>query len=229
VKAFQVEPELSGITIDCACFAVAGPVKLNSVTMTNKGHWTIQGEEVASKCGMKCVQIVNDFVGAGYGLLTLDVAKDCVTIQAGDERIPSAPIACLGAGTGLGECFITPSGDEPADGGEYQYQCFPSEGGHVEFAPRNEEEFALLSYLTSLYPARVSVERIVSGQGICDVYDFYANVRHPEKKRANEALHASIAAGKEAKSGLIANNAGSDELCMMAMTMFATVSDTDSL
>lgn len=80
VKLFQSCPEVS-VPIECACFAVAGPVKCNAVRLTNLSHWIIDGAALEIACDIKVVQIVNDFVGAGYGLLTLDNKKDCITIQ----------------------------------------------------------------------------------------------------------------------------------------------------
>ena len=111
--------------------------------------------------------LINDFVAAGYGVLTVNLAEECIVLQNA-KRDMTAPIACIGAGTGLGQCFLTPSGEQGAEG---DYRCFPSEGGHAEFAPRNELEFKLLSFLKNKFDAkhRVSVERIVSGTGLSNV------------------------------------------------------------
>ena len=99
--------------------AAAGPVADNAVLFTNSG-WLISGPSLSSKFSTS-VKIVNDFVGQGYGVLTLKEGETRVLHDA--ERVPGAPIVCVGAGTGLGECYLT-SGSE---GGSYT--CFPSEGG----------------------------------------------------------------------------------------------------
>jgi glucokinase len=112
-----------------ACFAVAGPVKENKVVFTNRSSWSIDGDEIGKQLNIQKVRLINDFLAVGYGLLTLDEKTECICLQEG-ERKSSSPIACIGAGTGLGECFLT-----PVDG---TYHCFPSEGGHAEFAPRND-------------------------------------------------------------------------------------------
>jgi len=80
---------------------------------------------------------------------------------------------CIGAGTGLGEAFLTNSGKE--------YDVYPSEGGHADFAPRDEIEYKLMDFFsrTERTP-RVSVERLVSGMGIPRIYDFYCSL-HPEE------------------------------------------------
>lgn len=112
------------------CFAVAGPVQENKVKFTNRGEWTIDGDEIAKTLGIRKISLVNDFLAVGYGLLTLDEEKECIVLQAGKKN-KNAPIACIGAGTGLGECFLTPTSNG-------EYHCFPTEGGHAEFAPRND-------------------------------------------------------------------------------------------
>jgi glucokinase len=113
-----------------ACFAVAGPVQDNVVRFTNRDLWSVDGDVVASELNIAVVKLVNDFLAVGYGLLTLNEGTECVTLQAATKQT-NAPIACIGAGTGLGECFLVPDSSG-------SYQCYPSEGGHAEFAPRNE-------------------------------------------------------------------------------------------
>ncbi len=125
---------------------------------------------MAKDLGLKKVQLINDFVALGYGLLTVDRknSKEVRVLQDAPVQ-PGAPIATIGAGTGLGECFLT-----PGEGGHYV--AYPSEGGHAEFPPRTETEFQLLEFLKRRYEQkhRVSVERVVSGPGIANVYDFLA-------------------------------------------------------
>ena len=77
------------------------------------------------------------------------------------EKNATGPIACIGAGTGLGECYLTP--DHSSD----EYFCFSSEGGHVDFSPRNAVEVGLVDYLKQKFSQknRISVERVVSGTG----------------------------------------------------------------
>ncbi len=121
-----------------ACFAVAGPVTDNVVRFTNRDMWSVDGDLIAKELGIKVVRLVNDFLAVGYGLLTLDEDTECVTLQDAPKQ-KGAPIACIGAGTGLGECFLVPGTESGS------YQCYPSEGGHAEFAPRNEVRSALHS------------------------------------------------------------------------------------
>jgi glucokinase len=83
--------------------------------------------------GIPSVTLINDFVAIGYGLLTLN-EDEYITMQEGEHE-PGGPIACIGAGTGLGECYMTTHDGAP--------HAWPSEGGHAEWAPRNELEYEL--------------------------------------------------------------------------------------
>jgi len=90
--------------------------------------------QLVKELGLKRVQLINDFVALGYGLLTVDRSNPNEVCVLQDAPVqPGAPIATIGAGTGLGECFLT-----PGDGGHYV--AYPSEGGHAEFPPRTETE-----------------------------------------------------------------------------------------
>lgn len=210
--AFTSLPEVAAAPIDAACLATAGPVADNRINFTNREGWIIDGRSIREEFGIPAVQLVNDFIAAGYGLLGLD-ESEVITLQEGETRaqfqsgaadlspasaaaaaaaagqpapppVPLAPKALVGAGTGLGECFLAPDSDG-------SYRAWPSEGGHVEFAPRDELEEELLHYLQARlnrpdghgsggaggdgdehYRARVSVERVVSGRGLENIYEF---------------------------------------------------------
>ncbi len=145
-----------------ACFAIAGPVINNSCKLTNL-DWFLDGDRLAKELGMEKVILLNDFAAVSQGILALDESQ-LLTLQTGKPQ-KTAPIGVIGAGTGLGESFLIPSGGE--------YQIFATEGGHTDFAPRNELELKLCHYLKILYSTdHVSVERIVSGLGIIDIYKF---------------------------------------------------------
>lgn len=146
-----------------ACIAVAGPVKNNSVSFTNRQDWSIDGNNIASVFGIQKVVLINDFVANGYGLLTLQENDDYIVLQQGSKD-KNSPIACIGAGTGLGQCYLTPDHDGT-------YTCFPSEGGHCDFTPRNQLEVDLQNYLKVKFNQsyRISMERIVSGIGLANV------------------------------------------------------------
>lgn len=145
-----------------ACFAIAGPVVNDTCVLTNLA-WFLDARRLEQELEIAKIHLINDFAAVGYGILGLE-DKDLHTLQAATPQT-DAPIAVIGAGTGLGEGFLLQQAGS--------YQIFASEGGHADFAPRNELEFQLLQYLRDKYDIqRISVERVVSGQGIVALYQF---------------------------------------------------------
>lgn len=193
--------------------AVAGVVADNTVRYTNL-DWVVNGYDLQKTLEIPRVEIINDFVAQGYGALTLN---DDEVIRVNDATpVVGAPICCIGAGTGLGECFLVPDGKD--------YYCFPSEGGHVEFAPRgagnDELQIKLLKHLKVKFSGwnRISVERVVSGKGICNVYEFLA-YNFPQE--VDPAVHAAFREDPE-NAGIIAKNNKPGTLCEKTMQMFAS-------
>ncbi|MBW4506593.1 MAG: glucokinase [Scytonematopsis contorta HA4267-MV1] len=155
-----------------ACFGIAGPVVNNTAKLTNLA-WYLDAQRLQEQLNMEAISLINDFAAVGYGILGL-TPQDLHTLQPGKPQA-GAPIAIIGAGTGLGQGFLV-------NLGQY-YQIFPSEGGHADFAPRTELEFQLLKYLLDKHDIqRVSVERVVSGLGIVSIYQFLR-----DRKIANES------------------------------------------
>ena len=149
-------------TPEKACFAIAGPVVENTAKLTNLA-WFLDTNRLSQELGILSISLINDFAAVGYGIFGL-TKQDLLTLQVGKYQ-PAAPMAVIGAGTGLGQGFLIKQ--------DNQYQVFPSEGGHADFAPRNELEFQLLKYLGDKHDIqRVSVERVVSGLGITSIYQF---------------------------------------------------------
>ncbi len=200
-----------------ACFAIAGPVVNNTSYLTNL-TWNLEGDRLATSLHLEQVHLINDFEANGYGVLGL-APEDLHILQPG-TRNPYGPIGVIGAGTGLGQGFLVRQ--------EGRYQVFPSEGGHSDFAPRSELEFQLLKYLRDKHQiTRVSVERVVSGQGIVAIYQF---LRDRGMEQEDPAIAAQILAW-ERQAGLSAKTIdpaaviaqGSlqgNPLCHRAMNLF---------
>lgn len=148
--------------IAAACFGIAGPVVDNASELTNL-NWQLDGTRLERELEIAPVLLINDFAANSFGVL--GVAEDeMVTLQEAEVKA-NAPIAVIGAGTGLGQSFLIPAGDG--------YQVFATEGGHADFSPRSQQDFQLLQYLRDRDGlGRVSVERIVSGGGIVRIYRF---------------------------------------------------------
>lgn len=146
-----------------ACFAIAGPVVKGTSELTNLG-WQLSEDRLCQALKFQKVNLINDFAAIGYGVPGL-AAADLHSLQPG-EADPTAPIAVLGAGTGLGQCFVIPQTNGRS-------RVFATEGGHTDFAPRTTLEFRLLEYIQdSRNLTHVSAERIVSGQGVVAFYQF---------------------------------------------------------
>jgi glucokinase len=153
-----------------ACIAAAGIVKDNCIEATNI-PWVINGNELKKNFELETVRLINDFEAAAWGITALD--KDQL-IQIGEGRpVPDGPKAILGAGTGLGQAILAPC---TAEG----YRVLPTEGGHSDFAPRNEKQILLLKYLLKKF-SHVSVERVLSGPGLVRIYDFLLKEQNSEK------------------------------------------------
>ena len=134
-----------------ACFAIAGPVVNNTCNLTNL-HWMLDTKRLQIELDIPKIDLLNDFAANSFGILGLK-DFDVHTLQAGEAREDS-PIAVIGAGTGLGEAFLVPQGKK--------YQIFASEGGHTDFAPRNDLEMDLLTIFTPKVKSRTYFRRASS-------------------------------------------------------------------
>lgn len=205
-----------------ACLAIAGPVRGNKVSMSNLHDIEIDGTAIAKQMycpneaylsKIKVCKIINDFVAQGYGCLTLQPEEVRQLNSSKIKPDQMGPKVCVGAGTGLGECFLTPD-----DSGKFS--CFPSEGGHVEYAPKNDLEIQLWKYLKDKfnYTNRISVERVVSGRGLANCYEFLAQ-EFPH--RVDQKVHEEFLSAGDMQGKVVAENAtkGKGNLCEQAMNI----------
>ena len=144
-----------------ACFGVAGPVVDGRVDATNLA-WEMSARSLAGTLKVETVSMINDLEAMAYGVETL-VPAQLHTLSEGDCRRRHGHRGLIAAGTGLGMASIYWDGTD--------YHPMPSEGGHVDFAPRSELETGLLDWLSHRY-GHVSYERILSGPGLFNVYSF---------------------------------------------------------
>jgi glucokinase len=165
VKEFLIAEKVTA-----ACFGVPGPVRDGRLRLTNL-PWTLDTRELARNLKIDHIFLINDLLANGYGIAELD-AEQIYTLSEGDAR-QVGNRALISAGTGLGEGFIVWDGRN--------YVPYPSEGGHADFAPRNEDEIDLLRFLRQKYNGRISSERVVSGMGLTNCYEFLREVRGLEE------------------------------------------------
>lgn len=117
---------------------------------------------------------------ASYALTDLK-HSDVIVVNPGSQ-VHGAPVACLGAGTGLGEVYLTFNGRE--------YDVWATEGGHTDFAPTTSEEYDFMQFVKEEEKiGRVSIERLVRGAGINLAYQYYKiKHSHPASKEVEEEL-----------------------------------------
>lgn len=146
-----------------AVLGVAGPVHDRAATMTNL-PWRLSERELARGLKIAHVRLVNDLVASAHGCLHVPRAS-VSPLTARRPQHKGGNLAVLAAGTGLGEARLLWDGA--------RYLAFPTEGGHADFAPRNALEIELWQFLAERYPDHVSCERVLSGDGLGALFDFF--------------------------------------------------------
>lgn len=192
-----------------ACFGVPGPVRDGRLRLTNL-PWTLDSRELSSGLGIEHVFLINDLEANGYGVAELS-PEQIYTLAEGDaSQIGNR--ALIAAGTGLGEGLLAWNGRI--------HVPYPSEGGHVDYAPRNEDEIDLLRFLKQKYNGRVSYERVISGMGLTNIYEFLLEVRGMEEPKwlSDKLAEVSDPNGVITEMALSAKS----EICEKALDMFVS-------
>lgn len=193
-----------------ACFGVAGRVSEGQAKLSNL-VWTVDASEVQTIIPQ--IVLINDLEANAYGLSELSEQDFAILNQGEPEAAGNAAI--ISAGTGLGEAGLH---FEEGCGGKLR--PFATEGGHADFAPRNELEIDLLRYLLAKF-GRASFERVLSGNGLCNIYDFLrVSGRAAEPPAlADELRQAADVAAVISQHGL----GGTTAICVQALEMFVSI------
>lgn len=146
--------------VDAACFAVAGPVMAGRADLTNL-RWELHAGTLAKTFGIEHVVLINDFYAIALGVPQLQ-DDDLLSLQKG-VRDRTAPIAILGAGTGLGQAVVIPNA--------HGWSVIASEGGHADFAPQDEQQAQLMLQIVAEH-GHASWERVISGMGLTSIHQF---------------------------------------------------------
>src|SRR5262245_20975942 len=154
------------MTVSHATFGVAGPVIGRSVVVTNL-PWVLNEDSLATDLHLKSVHLMNDLEAVARAIPVLH-ETELVTLNVG-EPAPRSPIGVVAPGTGLGESFLVWNGS--------RYVPQTSEGGHADFAPKEKRQIGLLEYMLTRFD-HVSVERVCSGIGIPNIYEYLRDVEH---------------------------------------------------
>ena len=204
-----VKEFLGADTATAACFGVPGPVRNGRLRLTNL-PWTLDSRELAAGLAIQHVFLINDLEANGYGIAELS-ADQIYTLSEGDAG-QTGNRALIAAGTGLGEALLIWNG--------HIHVPNPSEGGHSDYAPRNEDEIDLLRFLKQKYNGRISFERVISGMGLTSIYEFLREVRGMEEP----AWLAERIAAVHDPNAVITELAlaAKSEICEKALDMFVS-------
>jgi glucokinase len=156
----------SGAHPDAACFGIAGPVRNGRVETSNL-PWVIEQSRLAKQIHLPATLLINDLEASAWGIGALD-AGDLVSLN----RVTGPAIGNQGViapGTGLGEAGLFWDG--------HRHQVFACEGGHTDFGPQGDLQIELLRFLKARF-GHVSYERILSGPGLVNVYEFLRDEGH---------------------------------------------------
>ncbi len=194
--------------LTAATFGIAGPVRNGRCEATNL-PWVVDAKTVAKRLRLKHVGLINDLEANAYGVAVLQ-SQDFVALNKG-VRNAGGNMAIISAGTGLGEAVMYWDGAV--------HRPFASEGGHVDFAPRNHLEMELLSYSLNRY-RRVSYERLVSGPGLVNIYQF---LRDTGKGKEPDWLVEQLRQGDPAPIISQCAMEGKSPLCLQAMEIFVSL------
>lgn len=194
--------------ISSACLAIAGRVD-PIISRTTNLPWIIHKISIQKKFSLSRLEIINDLLANAYGISSLD-KNDFAILNGGIPKKGNRGL--ISAGTGLGVAMLCWNGKE--------HIVAPSEGGHVEFGPRNSLEIELFRYLSKRF-GHVSYERVLSGQGIVNIYDF---LKHSGRFGAEPKwLSEKISNGDPASVITSTAYLKKSRVCSMAMEMFASI------
>ena len=162
--------QTEGIPVHTACFGVAGPVRSGRSKISNL-PWTIDSRELAAQLRLNSVGLINDLEAYAYGIDALE-SKDFVTLSEGIGDDAEGNRVVIAARTGLGLAGLYWDG--------FRHHPFPCEGGHSDFAPKSDLEAELAHYLREKHE-HVSCERILSGPGLKNIYEFLRDTRKADE------------------------------------------------
>ncbi|MEA3419910.1 MAG: glucokinase, partial [Campylobacterota bacterium] len=189
-------------------FGIAGPVR-NGIAKTMNLPWVVDAKKMADEIGFKKVWLMNDLEANAWGISALE-EKDFFVLNEG-EPDPDGNASIISAGTGLGQAGLCWNGEA--------LRPFASEGGHSDFSPNSDLEIALLQFLKKRYAqdSHVSWERVVSGMGIGNIYDFLCDHRGAETP---DWLAEEIKTGDKAASISKAADDSRCSICAETLKLF---------
>lgn len=178
---------------DRMCLAMPGPVEDGRVRLTNL-DWQVDADELSVQLAIPDVRLINDFQAAAAGVETLR-KTDWRVINPGIPRLGATRVI-TGAGTGLGVAWMQSVGS--AD-----WKVYPSEGGHMDFAPADERQAKLLAWLARRHSDHVSWERLLSGSGLSAMHAWLDDNAAGESLLPADEIHTAALAGEPVATAAI--------------------------
>lgn len=206
----------AGLGVNAACFDVAGPVINGRAQLTNLA-WQLDEASLATELGVDRTWLLNDLVATASAIPVLK-QDELERVKEG-QALPGSPIAVLAPGTGLGEAFLI------AENGTYH--ALASEGGHAAFAPTGELELELLRHLWRQFD-HVSFERVASGVGIPNIYEF---LREGRGMAESETLAAQVSSTEDRTRPILQaalDPSDPDPLAQATLSMFLGILGTEA-
>ncbi len=195
-----------------ACFGIAGPVNNGRVEASNL-PWTIEAKRLASELSLDHTVLINDLEATGWGIGALS-SSDLVRLNnvVSISAVVKGNQAVIAAGTGLGEGGLYWDGT--------RHHVFASEGGHCDFAPEGDLQIELYKYLTVRFGGHVSCERVLSGPGLINIFDF---LRDTGRGKPPDWLIAEMVESDAAATISNAALRGQCPMCEQALNMFVSI------
>ena len=194
--------------VDAACFGVAGPVRNGRAQISNL-PWAVESTRLAGELNVGPTFLINDLEATAWGIGALQ-AVDLITLNPGSSD-PCGNRAVIAAGTGLGQAGMYWDGS--------QHRAFACEGGHTDFGPRGDLQIELLRFLAAKFD-RVSYERVLSGPGLVNIYQF---LRDTGRGQEPKWLAENMASGDPAAAISKAALEGKSSLCEQALDIFVSI------
>lgn len=193
--------------VAAACFGVAGPV-VNGQSVTPNLPWIVSAENLARTLNLKSVSLINDLEATAHGIPALR-SEELLTLNEG--VFAEGNRALVAAGTGLGVASLFWNG--------VKHIPSASEGGHMDFAPRDMLDIELLKYMMTKH-SRVSIERVLSGPGLFNIYSFLRDTGYETETAEVAARFANNDPSSVISKAALAHES---KMCVKALDMFAAI------
>lgn len=160
-----LENVAGGVSVDSVCIAVASPIRGDEIAMTNS-PWHFRIPELRNRFGWQTLKVINDFTAMALGVL--HVSDEHLVALGGGQAEQASPRLVIGPGTGLGVSGLVPT--------RTGWVPLATEGGHVDLPVSSDDDIELLRILHRRF-GRVSAERVLSGPGLVNLYQAYAEMQ----------------------------------------------------